>query len=508
MDLEILKEYRKKVVIFLLGIIIFSASAAGIVFPILKGLGFYTTVSGRTVVFFIICILVEDIIAFCLIRCSLSEKVLSDRTEKLVKWYLIFVLGLNLNLITWCFPSKESWMFAFYFLVLMTFFLDMKFIALCCVVEVISLIILFLCNPVTRPVDSLFVTDSILRFICIFLSLVGVVIFVGFINKFLLNAKKEQLEKNNEHVMNIFNSVQVLSEKLHEAGSSLSKISENESASAEELAATSEQLVESSNILSMRTDESMENLNELSEWEGVVADNVEKVEITSKELIDKSIENERLLSNLHTINGQVSESMTATTDMAKEMSVAVQEISSTLSLISEISTSTNLLALNASIEAARAGESGKGFAVVATEVGNLANSSQETLKEVESAIGRVKNSVSGITKQIEDNAAKLDTQNEYFENVFKSMKDMTELLHVSVDAISTMGEAHNKQSNVIKRTVSINQEIAQNIKNENEQFATINSMAESNANDTTQVASQAGIINDMVDEMRRLLTCE
>lgn len=38
----------------------------------------------------------------------------------------------------------------------------------------------------------------------------------------------------------------------------------------------------SGNILSTRTDESMENLSELSEWEGVVADNIEKVEITSK----------------------------------------------------------------------------------------------------------------------------------------------------------------------------------------------------------------------------------
>ncbi|MBQ2801363.1 MAG: hypothetical protein IJF03_08245 [Lachnospiraceae bacterium] len=49
-------------------------------------------------------------------------------------------------------------------------------------------------------------------------------------------------------------------------------------------------------------------------------------------------------------------------------------------------TCSRLLALNASIEAARAGEAGKGFAVVASEVGNLANSTQGSLKEVESVI--------------------------------------------------------------------------------------------------------------------------
>ena len=252
----------------------------------------------------------------------------------------------------------------------------------------------------------------------------------------------------------------------------------------------------------------MDNLSELSEWEGVVADNVEKVENTSKELLQKSVENEKLLNNLHTINGQVSESMTATTDMAKKLSDAVLEIGATLNLISEISNSTNLLALNASIEAARAGEAGKGFAVVATEVGNLANNTQETLQKVETVIERVQSNVIEITKQIEENSLKLGTQNEYFKNVFQSMQGMTKLLHVSVDAINTMGEAQNKQSEVIKKTVSNNQEIAQSIRNENTQFASINSMAESNANNTTQVATQASAINDMVEEMSKLLKRE
>ena len=281
--------------------------------------------------------------------------------------------------------------------------------------------------------------------------------------------------------------------------------SENESASAEELAATSEQLVESSNLLSAKTKESMTNLNELSQWEEVVADNVSKVESTSKDLLDKSKENEKLLGDLHTINGDVSESMKITTDIAQKLAEAVQEIGVTLNLISDISSSTNLLALNASIEAARAGEAGRGFAVVATEVGNLANSTQESLKVVQEVIERVQQNVRDITTQVEENSTKLSTQNEYFANVFACMQDMTELLNISVNAIDTMGDAHSKQSEVIKKTVSINQDIAESIRNENEQFNSINNMAESNANDTTEVAAQASTINEMVDKMAHLL---
>ena len=313
------------------------------------------------------------------------------------------------------------------------------------------------------------------------------------------------VEEKGKEMKNVLAEVQNLSEELYNAGATLSSVSENESASAQELAATSVQLVESSNILGSKTDESMSNLGELSEWESVVTENVEKVEAAAKDLLDKSVENEKLLNDLHAINGEVSESMNVTNDITKRLSEAVQEIGVTLSLISDISSSTNLLALNASIEAARAGEAGRGFAVVATEVGSLANSTQESLKVVQGVIERVQQNVREITAQVQENATKMGKQNEYFENVFACMKDMTELMNVSVDVIGTMGDAHSKQAEVIKRTVSINQDIAESIRNENDQFNSINAMAESNAADTTNVAMQAGIINEMVDKIAMIL---
>lgn len=54
-------------------------------------------------------------------------------------------------------------------------------------------------------------------------------------------------------------------------------------------------------------------------------------------------------------------------------------------------------------------------------------------------------------------------------------------------------------------TCLINQEIAASIRNENKQFNSINAMAENNAKDTTEVATQAGVINDIVAEMKKLL---
>lgn len=122
MNNEVMKEYTKKVSILVLTVIMLSATAAAVVFPVLKIAGLYSDVSYSIIGIFVAIVIVEDIAGMIFIKKSLNQKILSDKYEKVVKIYFLFMLLLNLNLITWFLPSKESWMFAFYFLVLMSFF--------------------------------------------------------------------------------------------------------------------------------------------------------------------------------------------------------------------------------------------------------------------------------------------------------------------------------------------------------------------------------------------------
>lgn len=492
-------------------ILVSACMCATVTFNTEKLFGLYPNVPWLATIGLGIMDLIFFAIAILIVRTSFDKDgYLKDGRLKLGKIFSVVVLVIQWNYLLYMLPTRTFWGFLFFFLILMAFFLDIKMLLGSGIACMISLFIGWVVKGTELlPVkDELFLTDVIICLIALVLSLAGLIIFVFFVAHFLVNAKKDELEKNNEHITNILAAVSELSEKLYAAGITLSQVSGNESASAQELAATSEQLLAGSNLLSARTDESMDNLSELNKWESVVAENVDMVERTSQNLLEKSKQNEKMLGDLSVINNEVQQSMSTTTEITEKLSDAVKEIGITLNLISDISTSTNLLALNASIEAARAGEAGRGFAVVATEVGNLANNTQDSLKNVQTVIERVQQNVAEIIAQVEENEVKLNKQNEYFANVFDGIHNMTELLNTSVSAIKDMGDAHREQSAVIKNTVEINQDIAENIKNENEQFSAISAMAESNATDTAEVATQANTINDMVNEMTLLLKRE
>ena len=492
MDAEILQEYRKKVVGFVIAIVCFSATAAAIVLPGMKLFGLYPAVSWLLCGAFIGVIVLEDALGICIIRQSLKQEVLSEQTEKLAKNYLLVLLILNINLITWFFPSKESWMFSFYFLILMAFFLDMKFVLKCGLAEVISLVILFW-------------SDAILRVICITLSLAGVIILMAFIEKFLLNAKKEQLEKNNAKVNQMLDRVSDIAGKLGEASSALVGTSQNENASTEELSAISENLLENNTSMMEKSKISKENLANLEKSSQDMEMKMKDVDQISKELVDISVSNEQALNNLMAMSEEVERSTNETKEVTDKLLHESNEIGATLDIINEIAESINLLSLNASIEAARAGEAGRGFAVVAQEVGSLAASTKESLKNVTDIVSRMQTGAIDVSNFMNGNAQQLLRQNEVIVDTVKGIRMMMDLLKKSVDAISQADSICYIQSKVIMETVAINEDIATSIAEENAEFDNIAGMVQNNVENITALSSQVDNINNMVTELEKIL---
>lgn len=501
----IVKEYRKKVAMILIGVIILSATAAAVAFPVMKLLGMYQGVSWGRVGLFVLCILVEDIISVVLMRMDREKEVLSEQTEKVIRIYLMMIQVVNLNLITWFFPSKESWMFSFYFLILMSIFLDIKFSLICCIVDLISIIVLFIGNPAARPSKELFWSDSILRMICICMSLAGVLMFLALVNKFLLNAKKEQIEENNLKVQGVMDKVSTLIKHLSDASESLIETSQNESASTEKLSAITQNLLESNKKMLGKSVESRQYLAALTKSNEDMAERMTEVNEISKGLLQLSEKNEKALGELISISKDVEVSTEKTMHVTSNLDKEVGEIGKTLEIINDIAGSTNLLALNASIEAARAGETGRGFAVVAQEVGKLSTSTRDSLSEVNEVILRVQKGTQEAARYMNESSVRIQNQNARMLETINGVRNMIEMLKKSVDTISKVGGIQNSQSCVIIQTIQASEDIVNRIDEENREFTNIDQMVQGNAREVFKLSDQIDQINGMIAGLEELL---
>lgn len=92
-----------------------------------------------------------------------------------------------------------------------------------------------------------------------------------------------------------------------------------------------------------------------------------------------------------------------------EINDSSQQIENIIKTIEDIATQTNLLSLNASIEAARAGEAGKGFAVVANEISELAGKSAQASKSTSDLIQISLKAVENGTRIANETAKTLET---------------------------------------------------------------------------------------------------
>ena len=188
------------------------------------------------------------------------------------------------------------------------------------------------------------------------------------------------------------------------------------------------------------------------------------------------------LNDVNTLVSQVDDSVHNGVDVSeklKELDHHIKEMNSIIDLISDITSQTSLLALNASIEAARAGDAGRGFSVVASEISHMAGQTNEATEHITDIINNfaatITEVVRVITRMIDGiNTEKQSTSNTagIFDLIKSNSVSVREQLDELTDNVMELKAANTAISDSIQTISAVSEEVSahssQTLNQENE----------------------------------------
>jgi methyl-accepting chemotaxis protein len=256
---------------------------------------------------------------------------------------------------------------------------------------------------------------------------------------------------------------------------------EDISATTEELSAGMEETAASTEEMTATTSEVEKALNDIASKALIGSKSVEEINKRAYELKDNfSFSYNNAIQILNSVKVKLEQSLI--------QSKAVEQINELTESILQITSQTNLLALNAAIEAARAGEAGRGFAVVADEIRKLAETSKETVTQIQEITKVVTNSVENLS----DNSNELlkFVENDVTKD-YKTMLGATDQYKLDADFMNDLVNDFSATS----------EELLSSIQN---MVSTMNSIAEATnegAIGTTNIAQKATLVVNKANEV-------
>lgn len=234
-----------------------------------------------------------------------------------------------------------------------------------------------------------------------------------------LNSEAENVKLSNKETNKAINEVSKDMEKQMGMLKSAGDYSENVTSLAKNIAEKSTDLQQLSNNTIKTVEESLKNFNIL----------IEKMDASSKENIN-------------------------TSNKIQELGNKISLIQNIADVVSQISESTNLLALNASIEAARAGEAGRGFAVVADEVRKLAENTTDQAKEIQKIVNDINSEIKDISNHMVE---EINAINEYVEFSRTTGEYLNQIKSETTDVSSAFSEIGSQIDDQVTQISKIDQ---------------------------------------------------
>lgn len=306
------------------------------------------------------------------------------------------------------------------------------------------------------------------------------------------------MEKYAETMRSMIASIHGVSSKLHKQADSSNDVSGQMYDASRMQSNSMQELNETVEQLSISVNEIAENATTLAMVVSDTRENSVKANEKMQETVSVSQQGKSDMQNVSHAMQNINDSVLKLQEAIGRVGQASEEITNITNVIGNIADETNLLSLNASIEAARAGDAGRGFAVVATQIGQLAQTSADSVRNIEKLISEINALVKDAVTQADDSAESINSSSrmvnsalDTFDEIFNNIDAVSALVHQMTDQVEQVDGVASNVAAISQEQAASSEEILASSDTMVEQARHITGNSESVANGAKELTDSA-----------------